>query len=228
MERILVVDDESQIRELVRIHIEQAGMIALEAESGTQAIELLESKPIDVIVLDLMMDDLDGFEVLLYMRNRKLDTLAIVVSARGQEHDKITTLGLGADDYMTKPFSPMELMARIQAVLRRRNPGSSQAALVIRLNKMVLDVDNYTLHIYNEKVSLTMVECGLLHLFMRNPDRVMTKREIYQQVWQHERYDDNNLSVYINRLRKIMERAPSSWEIQTVRGIGYRMIGAGG
>lgn len=228
MERILVVDDEPQIRELIRIHIEQAGMIALEAESGTQAIELLESEPIDVIVLDLMMDDLDGIEVLLYLRNRKLDTLAIVVSARGQEHDKITTLGLGADDYMTKPFSPMELMARIQAVLRRRNPGSSHSALVIRLNKMVLDVDNYTLHIYNEKLSLTIVECGLLHLFMRNPDRVMTKREIYQQVWQHERYDDNNLSVYINRLRKILERASSSWEIQTVRGLGYRMTGVGG
>jgi DNA-binding response OmpR family regulator len=227
MERILIVDDDPQIREVIRIHIEQAGMHPLEAESGRQAIERLEFEQVDVIVLDLMMDDRDGFEVLRYLHNRRLNTLAIVVSARRQEQDKITTLGLGADDYMTKPFSPMELMARIQAVLRRRYPKSSHPSLVFRLNPMILDIDNYTLLIYNEKISLTMIECGLMQLFMQNPDRVMTKLEIYQQVWQHERYDDNNLSVYISRLRKQLERAQSSWEIQTVRGVGYRLTGVG-
>jgi DNA-binding response OmpR family regulator len=227
MERILIVDDDRQIREVIRTHIEQSGMHPLEAESGRQAIERLEAEPVDIIILDLMMDDRDGFEVLRYLNNRRLDTLAIVVSARRQEQDKIATLGLGADDYMTKPFSPMELMARIQAVLRRRYPKSSHSSLVIRLNHMILDVDNYTLLIYNEKVSLTMIECGLMQLFMQNPDRVMTKLEIYQQVWQHERFDDNNLSVYMSRLRKQLEQAQSSWEIQTVRGVGYRLTGAG-
>jgi len=227
MERILVADDDPHIRELIRAHIEQSGMQACEAESGRQAIERLESEQVDVLVLDLMMDDRDGFEVLRYLRNRGLDTLAIVVSARRQEQDKIATLGLGADDYMTKPFSPMELMARIQAVLRRRHPKSNRSSMVIRLEQMILDVDNYTLLIYNEKVSLTWVECGLMQLFLQNPDRVMTKLEIYRQVWQHERYDDNNLSVYISRLRKLLERARSSWEIQTVRGVGYRLTGDG-
>jgi DNA-binding response OmpR family regulator len=122
MERILVVDDEPQILEVIRTHIEQSGMHALEAESGQQAIERLESGRVDVIVLDLMMDDRDGFEVLRYLNNRRIDVLVIVVSARTEGQDKIATLGLGADDYMTKPFSPMELMARIQAVLRRRYP----------------------------------------------------------------------------------------------------------
>jgi Response regulators consisting of a CheY-like receiver domain and a winged-helix DNA-binding domain len=227
MEQILVVDDDPQIREVIRTHIEQAGMRAIEAESGRQAIERLESEQVDVIILDLMMDDRDGFEVLRYLHNRGLDTLTIVVSARRQEQDKIDTLGLGADDYMTKPFSPMELIARIRAVLRRRYPAASRSSTLIRLSPMVLDVDNYTLLIKDDKVSLTMVECGMMQFFMQNPDRVMTKLEIYQQVWLHERYDDNNLSVYISRLRKQLERAESSWEIQTVRGVGYRLTGAG-
>lgn len=227
MERILVVDDDPQIREIIRTPIEQAGMVALEAETGRQAIERLNSDRIDVIVLDLMMDDGDGLEVLRYLRSRQSDTLAIVVSARRQEQDKITTLGLGADDYMTKPFSPMELMARIQAVLRRRYPASGRSSPIIRLNALVLDADNLILHLANEKVSLTLIECGLMQLFMQNPDRVMTKLEIYQQVWQHERYDDNNLSVYMSRLRKMLERSQSSWEIQTVRGVGYRLTGVG-
>jgi len=227
MERVLVVDDDPEIRELIRTHIEQAGMDALEAESGRQAIEQLEAERVDVLILDLMMDEQDGFDVLRYLRNRRLDTLTIVVSARRQEQDKIETLGLGADDYMTKPFSPMELMARIQAVLRRRYPKSGHATVVIRLNPMILDVDNYTFLIHNKKIPLTMVECGLMQLFMRNPDQVMTKIEIYQQVWQHERFDDNNLSVYMSRLRKLLEQAQSPWEIQTVRGVGYRLTGAG-
>ncbi|MGG1518030.1 response regulator transcription factor [Paenibacillus oryzisoli] len=226
MERILIVDDDPQIREVIRTHIEQSGMHALEAESGRQAIERLEAEQVDVTILDLMMDDHDGFEVLRYLRNRGLDTMTIVVSARRQEQDKISTLGLGADDYMTKPFSPMELMARIQAILRRRYPIAGRSSLVIRLNPLILDVDNYTLLIYNEKLTLTMIECGMMQVFMQNPDRVMTKLEIYQQVWQHERYDDNNLSVYISRLRKLLEQARSSWEIQTVRGVGYRLTGA--
>ncbi|WP_167859487.1 response regulator transcription factor [Paenibacillus cymbidii] len=227
MEQILVVDDDPQIRELIRAHIEQSGMHALEAESGRQAIERLESDRVDVLILDLMMDDRDGFEVLRHMHDRRLDTMTIVVSARRQEQDKIETLGLGADDYMTKPFSPMELMARVQAVLRRRYPVSGRSSLVIRLNQLVLDVDNYTLLTGSEKSSLTMMECGLMQLFMQNPDRVMTKLEIYQQVWQHERYDDNNLSVYMSRLRKLLEKAQSPWDIQTVRGVGYRLTGAG-
>lgn len=227
MEKILIIDDDLQIREVIRTHIEQAGMHVVEAESGQQAIERLESEQVDVLVLDLMMDNRDGFEVLRYLNNRRLDVFTIVVSARRQEQDKIFALGLGADDYVTKPFSPMELMARIHAVLRRRHPRSSQTSLVIRLSNMVLDIDNYTLLIHSEKITLTTNECGLMQLFMQNPDRVMTKVEIYQHVWQHERYDDNNLSVYMNRLRKLLERTQSPWEIQTVRGVGYRLTGAG-
>lgn len=227
MEQVLIADDDSQIRELICAHIEQAGMRPLEAESGRQAIERLEAEPVDVLILDLMMDHQDGFEVLRYLNHRRLDVLTIVVSARREEQDKIDTLGLGADDYMTKPFSPMELMARIQAVLRRRHPRSSRSSLVVRLSNLILDADNYTLLINNEKISLTMTECELMRLFMHNPDRVMTKLEIYQQVWQHERYDDNNLSVYISRLRKQLEQAQSSWIIQVVRGVGYRLTRAG-
>lgn len=225
MERILVVDDDPQIREVIRTHIEQSGMVPLEAASGRQAIERLEAERVDLLVLDLMMDDSDGFEVLRYLSLRRLDVLAIVVSARRAEQDKIETLGLGADDYLTKPFSPLELMARIHAVLRRRNPKSGSRSMVVRLGHMVLDIDNYMLLVRDERISLTAVECDLMQLLMRNPDRVMTKLEIYRQVWLHERYDDNNLSVFMSRLRKRLEQARSPWEIQTVRGIGYRLTG---
>jgi DNA-binding response OmpR family regulator len=222
MEQILVIDDEPEIRQLIRIHIEQAGMQVIEAESGRQAIELLQSQRIELTILDLMMEDRNGFEVLQYLQESVSDMLVIVLSARRQEEDKIATLGLGAVDYVTKPFSPMELIARVQANLRRHHPKSPHKTAVIQLNNLLLDVDHNVLLNNGERHTLTPMECELLQLFMRNPDLVMTKREIYQQVWMHERYDDNNLSVFINRLRKLLESSQSTpWQLLTVRGVGY-------
>ncbi|MFJ7951945.1 response regulator transcription factor [Lysinibacillus sp. NPDC096418] len=216
------MDDEPQIRQLIRLHIEQAGMKVVEADSGRLAIEQLQAQYIDLMILDLMMDDVNGFEVLNYIQDHRLETLIIVLSARREEQDKILTLGLGADDYVAKPFSPLELTARVQAHLRRHHFKSPQKTAGIRLNNLLLDVDNYELLNDGKQHTLTPIECQLLRFFMLNPDRVMTKREIYQQVWQHDRYDDNNLSVFINRLRKLLENNdPASWKLLTVRGVGY-------
>ncbi|MNC37174.1 Phosphate regulon transcriptional regulatory protein PhoB [compost metagenome] len=141
-------------------------------------------------------------------------------------HDKITTLGLGADDYVTKPFSPLELLARVQAQFRRQRPKSTHQSEIIQLNKLVLDLDNLVVHHDGNPHDLTPVECELLKLFMQNPDRVLTKREIYKHIWQHENYDDNNLSVFISRLRRILESfSDSQHTIHTVRGVGYRFSG---
>ncbi|NHN33067.1 response regulator transcription factor [Paenibacillus agricola] len=225
MERILIVDDEVDIRRLIRLHIEQAGMQAEEAATGREAIELLQDRSFELMILDLMMDDGNGFEVLNYLRENRLEMLVIILSARRQEQDKIITLGLGADDYVTKPFSPLELIARVQANIRRFIPIAKSHS---ELNGIVLDLNNYSLHCYGEIYTLTGMEFELLHLFMRNPDRVFTKRGIYRQIWNHDNYNENNLRVYMNRLRKMLDNPSSPINhFQTIRGIGYRFSGDG-
>ncbi|WDL95931.1 response regulator transcription factor [Alicyclobacillus sp. ALC3] len=228
MHHILVVDDEPEIRTLVRKHLEQAGWHVVEAASGRQAVEQMQKYRIELLILDLMMDDLNGFDVLQLIRRSDSDTPVIVLSARGDIPDKVDTLDLGADDFMTKPFSPMELVARVQAHLRRHRRHSSDQSEVIRLSALVLDVDNRLLHNNGKRSPLTDVECRLLQLFMRNPDRVLTKREIYQHVWNHENFDSNNLSVFISRLRSLLgDASESPLHLQSVRGVGYRFSGDG-
>lgn len=208
--------------------MEQVELQVIEASSGRQAMQYLQENTIELLILDLMMDDGTGFEVLHYLREANAESLVIALSARREVQDKILTLGLGADDYVTKPFSPMELVARVQAQLRRRRPHSPYPAKLLRLNKLVLDIDNYFLINDGKSFPVTLVECLLLEMFMQNPDRVLTKREIYNQVWNHENFDDNNLSVFISRLRSILEsREGSAPYIQTIRGIGYRFSGDG-
>ncbi|MDQ0090444.1 DNA-binding response OmpR family regulator [Paenibacillus anaericanus] len=207
------------------MHLEQAEFKVLEASSGRQAIQCLQENTIELLILDLMMDDGNGFEVLQYLRETNARSLVIALSARREVQDKTLTLGLGADDYVTKPFSPVELVARVQAQIRRHRP---LPVKVLRLNKLELDIDNYVLRNDGKSFPVTMVECRLLEMFMQNPDRVLTKGEIYKQVWNHENFDDNNLSVFISRLRSILESTEGSPPyIHTIRGIGYRFSGDG-
>lgn len=225
---ILIVDDEPEIRELIRIHLELADLKFIEAESGRQAIELLQKHSVDLMILDLMMDDGNGFEVLHYLRETNSKLLVIALSARREVQDKVDTLGLGADDYITKPFSPMELVARIQALLRRYTSHTLQQSETIRLNNLVLDMDKLELKNGESCHQLTEIECGLLQLFMMNPDRTLTRREIYQHIWKHDNYDNNNLNVFISRLRTILEdTTDSKLHLHTIRGIGYQFSGDG-
>jgi len=226
MNQILIVDDEQDIRTLIRIHLERTDLEIIEAQSGQQAIERIREHSIHLMILDLMMDDGNGFEVLHYLREIKSKMLVIALSARRELQDKVDTLGLGAVDYITKPFSPIELVARVQAQLRRYSSDASHQSNFIRLNNLVLDVNNLVLHNGDVRHPLTAIECGLLQLFMTNPDRTLTRREIYQHIWKHENYDTNNLSVFINRLRTMLDDTPHSPpHINTVRGIGYRFSG---
>lgn len=228
MRQILIVDDEADIRTLIRMHLERAGLQIIEAESGHQAIEQMQQHRFELMILDLMMDDGTGFEVLQYLRLNRVKTLVIALSARSEVQDKVETLGLGADDYITKPFSPLELLARVQAQLRRHGPDADHPSAVIRLNKLVCDADNFVLYNSGKRHVLTEVECRLLQLFMQNPDRVLTKREIYQHVWKHGNYDNNNLSVFISRLRTVLgDTADNPVHLHSVRGIGYRFSGDG-
>lgn len=227
MGHILIVDDEPEIRTLIRIHMERAGFQVIEAESGRKAIERMqEHNNIELMILDLMMDDGDGIKVLRYLHENNLHTIVIALSARREVQDKIATLSLGAVDYVTKPFSPLELLARVQAQLRRQLPHSTRQSEIIRFNQLILEVDNLVLHNDGRSCDLTPVECELLKFFMQNPDRALTKREIYKHIWQHENYDDNNLSVFISRLRKLLGSSTNSpYYLHTVRGVGYRFSG---
>ena len=230
MSVILIVDDEPEIRKLIRIHMEDAGLQVIEAESGNEAIECLREQSIDLVILDLMMNNGNGFDVMNFLRNNEMRTIILALSARREVHDKITTLGYGADDYVTKPFSPQELLARVQAHLRRHYPLSliPPHTTNIKIHQLVLEVDNLVLYNEGKRYTLTQVECDLLRLFMVNPDRILTKREIYKEIWQHENYDDNNLSVFVSRLRKLLNSSTSTHPyIQTVRGVGYRFSGDG-
>lgn len=200
----------------------------MEAVSGRQAVQLIQENDIGLVILDLMMDDGNGFEVLHFLRETNAGPLVIVLSARQGVQDKVLTLGLGADDYVTKPFSPMELVARVQAQLRRHRPFSTYPAKILRLNHLELDIDNYMFRNHGKLFHVTPVECRLLAFFMQNPDRVLTKRELYKQVWNHENFDDNNLSVYISKLRGILQQGKDSPHyLHSIRGIGYRFSGDG-
>lgn len=227
--RILIADDDPDIRQLIRIHLDRVGLASAETSSGTETIRLLQQQRFDLLILDLMMEESDGFDVLRHIRAACTDILVIVLSARRGEGDKIEALELGADDYVTKPFSPSELTARVQANLRRYRQGAANAGTNrISLNALVLDADNYMLYRDGEPIGLTHMEYEMIRLFMQNPDQVLTKSDIYKEIWKHERYDDNSLSVYMNRLRKKIERDPLHPQyLQTVRGIGYRFSGDG-
>ncbi len=222
--QILVVDNEPDIRKLLRLHLHNAGMDTLEAASGRDALSLFEHYKIDLILLDLMMEDINGWEVLHNMQSHHNSTPIIVLSARNLVSDKIETLGLGADDYVTKPFSIGELVARIQATLRRVNP--SLQGTQIRCGTLVYDRTIQQLEKPTRTISLSPIEGVMLELLMGSPGRVFTKAEIFRHVWKLDQEDEHSVKVYINLLRKKVEDDPAQPQyIQTIRGIGYRFVG---
>ncbi|MBD2843605.1 response regulator transcription factor [Paenibacillus sp. IB182496] len=222
--RILVVDDDPDIRHLICIHLEEGDMICTEARSGKEALELLELESFDLVILDLMMDDTDGLHVLEHVRSCQNHTPIIIVSALSETEKKIKTLGLGADDYITKPFIPSELVARVLANIRRsRSPQTRITANRLQYRGIILNLDSLTIEKEGKRYSITQTECDVLAAFMRKPGYTYTKDELYQAVWNHAQYDPNSLSVYINFLRKKIEANPKMPRyIQTIRGIGYR------
>lgn len=220
---VLVVDNELEIRDLVKVHLRDAQMQVSTAASGKDAISILQHDTIDLIVLDLMMEYMDGWDVLRYLQSRQMDTPVIVLSARHMEEDKIETLGLGADDYVTKPFSPGELVARIKALLRRYRP--SIKSNKIQSGRLTYDRTIQQLTKPSGTVALSPIEGVMLELLMRQPGHVFTKEEIFKYVWNLDEFDPNSLNVYINYLRKKIEDDPAQPRyIETIRGVGYRFV----
>lgn len=222
---ILIAEDEQDISALLKINLQQEGYSVFIARDGLEALDILQKEEIDLAVLDVMMPKLDGFNLLRKIRETN-NLPVIFLTARGEDMDKILGLGLGADDYLIKPFSMPELSARIAAQLRRYIDYSSpkQAAATIVFGDLMLDLNSYTVSKGDTIIALNAKEFKLLEFFMKNPERVFTKKQLYRAVWEEESYyDDNTIMVHISHIRNKIEADPkNSAYIVTIRGIGYK------
>jgi len=226
-QRILVVEDEKDIRDLVRFHLEQEGFEVLEADSGEEGISVARSHHPDLVLLDLMLPGADGNMVCRRLRADPalVDVPIIMVTARAAEVDRVLGLELGADDYVTKPFSPRELIARVRAVLRRASvPVVSGARDVYERGRLKLDFDGYEGEIDGRPLALSLREFELLKFFVKNPNRVYDRLQLLDLVWGSDVHvEPRTVDVHVRRLRRHIERDDAAPElIQTVRGVGYK------
>ena len=217
--RILVVEDEPSFVEAIRIAFEREGLAVESASDGRQGLERFRAIHPDLVLLDLMLPEIGGLDVLRAIR-RESEVPVIVVSAKDAEADVVTALELGADDYVTKPYSIRELLARVRAATRRRSAGG--AALTV--GTATLDRDAYLLRIADTAIDLPRKEFEVLALLMEHPGRVVPREEFLDRVWGYTYYGDTRtLDQHIRRLRRRLEEYPAAPVIETVRGVGYRV-----
>ena len=223
MFEVLLVEDDPAIREMLQTFLLSKNYKVKVAESGGVSFEILADKNPDLIVLDWMLPDISGPKIIRQIRNNKIqkDIPILMLTARAEEVDKIKGLDVGADDYMTKPVSLKELDARIKALIRR-SQGLSVDTTITR-GPMVIDLENNTLRINNENVSIGQTEFRLLHYFMRKPKRIHSRSQLLDQVWGQSTFiDERTVDVHILRLRKILKPLGLDKMLKTVRGAGYR------
>lgn len=226
--KILVVEDDLEINRLVSDHLSREGYNIISVFNGADAFLKLSSDCYQMVILDIMMPKVDGYEVLRKIRELG-NTPVLILSAKCQETDKIIGLGLGADDYMTKPFGVGELTARVKAQLRRYlrfSTASDNKTHIIKHFDIEMDTSTFEVKISNKLISLTAKEFEILKLFMLNPKKVFTKNQLFKSIWGGEYLnDENTVMVHIRRLREKIEIEPSNPKyIQTVWGIGYKLV----
>lgn len=221
MPNILIADDEKEIIKLLKIYLETDGVSVYEANDGAQALDILESNGIDLALVDIMMPKIDGYQLIKQIRQREKYIPVMVISAKITLSDRVLGIDLGADDYITKPFEPLEVAAKVKAQLRRLNVTSPQSKLkrVITVGDMSLDLDECIFIKGDEGTELTKAEFKVLELLMSQPKRVFTKEQIYERAWYDDSaVDDNTIRVIISRLRDKV----GAEHIKTIRGLGYR------
>lgn len=224
MPNIMVVDDEKSIIELAQLYLEREGFHVEGVTSGRQALEAVAAASPDLIVLDLMLPDIDGFEVCRQIR-AKSDVPILMLTARKEDVDKIVGLELGADDYLTKPFNPREFVARIRAVLRRYQAGTKPGE-IIEMGNVRIDLSRHDVTVSGRPVVLRTKEFALLATFAQNPGIVFSREKLLESVWGYDFYGETRtVDVHVNHLREKLEG--SGVTIETVRGIGYKMISGG-
>lgn len=225
--KILIADDEAEIRDVLRLYLEKDGYEVTEASDGVEAMEKIRKEQPDLVILDIMMPGLDGYRVL---RNiREINNIPVIMlSAKDADADKILGLDLGADDYITKPFGPLEAVARVNSNIRRfyslgAGGDRQKTAKELTVQDLRLDLEACLLYRGEEPIELTSVEFRIMRLFMEEPGKVFTKQQIYEQGWGDEYLvSDNNIMVCISKLRGKLEHDGREY-IKTIRGLGYRL-----
>ena len=225
MKKVMVLEDESSIRSFIVINLRRAGYEVIEAETGEEALEKLQQNhDIRVALLDIMLPGIDGFEVCRRIRATNAQIGIIMLTARSQEMDKVTGLMTGADDYVTKPFSPAELTARVDALMRRSGGAPEESSGEISQPPFLLNTRNRTLEKNGQRIKLTQVEYAIIKMFMENPGKALSREEILDKVWGHDYFGELKIvDVNIRRLRlKIEDNATNPVYITTVWGYGYK------
>ncbi|WP_321329421.1 response regulator transcription factor [uncultured Ilyobacter sp.] len=223
--KVLLVDDDIEICQMIKKALEPENIETLTISTGKEARNAINSQAFDLIILDIMLDDTDGFQLLKKIQAEDIEIPVIFLSGKQQDYDKILALGMGADDYITKPFSMSVLIAKIKAHLRRSDKIKELQTSSRKITRVpfVLNIDTYQLFKDGEEIFLSSKEIMLMKFFMENPNRVFTKEQLYEKVWNNTIIDNNSIMVYIRHLRKKIENDSKNPEyIQTVWGIGYK------
>lgn len=221
-QKILIVDDDTNICELIRLCLEKEGFETIIANDGIKALELFKTKSPSLVILDIMMPGMDGWEVCREIR-RVSNIPIIMLSAKGETFDKVLGLELGADDYVVKPFESKELIARVKAVLRRYNSKASEATKEVVYPNLIINLSSYELKLGGKTINVPPKELELLYFLCSNPNRVFTREQLLEEVWGFGYFGDSRtVDVHIKRLREKLEGYESNWQLKTVWGVGYK------
>ncbi len=221
--KILVVDDDKNICELLRLYLEKEGYTVVFAYDGKMALEQFREENPDFILLDIMLPHLNGWQVCSEIR-KESSVPILMLTAKGETSDTVTGLELGADDYVTKPFDPKEILARIKAVLRRTSPKEeAEKANILRFDQLTIDLSGYQLTVSGKEVYTPPKELELLYYLASNPNRVFTRDQLLDAVWSFDYYGDSRtVDVHVKRLREKLEGVSPLWNLKTVWGVGYK------
>ena len=223
MKKILIVEDEQDIAELLRLYLESEKYSILIADNGIDALKIINTTSIDMAIVDIMMPQMNGYELIKKLREDENNLPIIITSAKNMDNDKIVGLNLGADIYITKPFNPLEVVANVKALFRRCDLAKNKNN-IIRFDNLELNVEEFNLRKDNELINLTATELKILIKLMKNPNRIYTKSQLYECI-SGENYDnvDNSMMVHISNIRSKIEDNPSKPKyIKTIKGLGYK------
>ena len=222
MSKILIVDDERNIVELIRLYMEKEGFETICAYTGDEALSSFRDEKPELIILDLMLPGIDGWQVCREIRKTSAVPI-IMLTAKSETFDKVLGLELGADDYITKPFETKELLARVKAVLRRSGTKAAEVQREVSFRNLSINIENYELEIKGEQVDAPPKEIELLYFLASNPNRVYTREQLLEEVWGFDYFGDSRtVDVHIKRLREKLEGAEDGWQLKTVWGVGYK------
>lgn len=220
--KVLIVDDDVNIAELIRLCLEKEGYTTIVANDGMKAIEKFKAEAPNLVLLDIMMPKVDGWQVCREIR-RVSNIPIIMLTAKGDTFDKVLGLELGADDYMVKPFESKELIARIKAVMRRYESKSPDISQEVVYPNLIINLSNYELKIEGESIDIPPKELELLYFLCSNPNRVYTREQLLEEVWGFDYFGDSRtVDVHVKRLREKLEGHEKNWQLKTVWGVGYK------